>query len=167
MDFVERVQRAIRMTEQLNALPYERQDELRATWSSLIGQPVDESFHLIPPIYTDHGVNIRMGKNVFINQGCRLNDIGGIEIGDDVMLGPSVSLLTSGHPVDPARRRTGITSAPIRIGNNVWIGASALIMQGVTIGDDAVVAAGAVVTHDVAARTIVGGVPSRVIKTLD
>jgi acetyltransferase-like isoleucine patch superfamily enzyme len=112
-------------------------------------------------------VNIRIGKNVFINQGCRLNDIGGIEIGDDVMLGPSVSLLTSGHPIDPDRRRTEITSAPIRIGANVWIGASALIMQGVTIGDDAVVAAGAVLTRDVAARTIVGGVPATVIKSLD
>jgi acetyltransferase-like isoleucine patch superfamily enzyme len=167
MGFAARVQRAIRMTEQLNALPYERQDEVRATWSHLTGQQVEESFHLIPPVYTDHGVNIRIGKDVFINQGCRLNDIGGIEIGDDVMLGPSVSLLTSGHPVDPARRRTEITSAPIRIGKNVWIGASALIMQGVTIGDDAVVAAGAVVTHDVAARTIVGGVPARVIKSLD
>jgi acetyltransferase-like isoleucine patch superfamily enzyme len=167
MGFAARVQRAIRMTEQLNALPYERQDEVRATWSHLTGQQVEESFHLIPPVYTDHGVNIRIGKNVFINQGCRLNDIGGIEIGDDVMLGPSVSLLTSGHPVDPARRRMEITSAPIRIGKNVWIGASALIMQGVTIGDDAVVAAGAVVTHDVAARTIVGGVPARVIKSLD
>lgn len=167
MGFAARVQRAIRMTEQLNTLPYERQEEVRATWSDLTGQPVDESFNLIPPVYTDHGVNIRIGENVFINQGCRLNDIGGIEIGDDVMLGPNVSLLTSGHPVDPARRRTEITSAPIRIGKNVWIGASALIMQGVTIGDDAVVAAGAVVTHDVAARTVVGGVPATVIKSLD
>ncbi|MBT2486178.1 MULTISPECIES: DapH/DapD/GlmU-related protein [unclassified Microbacterium] len=167
MEFAARVQRAIRMAEQLNALTYDRQDEVRATWGDLIGQPVDESFNLIPPVYTDHGVNIRIGKNVFINQGCRLNDIGGIEIGDDVMLGPGVSLLTSGHPVDPARRRSEITSAPIRIGKNVWIGASALIMQGVTIGDDAVVAAGAVVTHDVAARTIVGGVPATVIKILE
>jgi acetyltransferase-like isoleucine patch superfamily enzyme len=108
-----------------------------------------------------------VGRNVFVNQGCRLNDIGGIEIGDDVMLGPSVNLLISGHPVDPARRRTEITSAPIRIGKHVWIGASALIMQGVTIGDDAVVAAGAVVTHDVAARTVVGGVPATVMKSLD
>ena len=167
MGFAARVQRAIQVTEQLNALPYERQDEIRAAWSDLTGQAVEESFNLIPPVYTDHGVNIRIGKNVFVNQGCRLNDIGGIEIGDDVMLGPSVSLLTSGHPVDPARRRTEITSAPIRVGKNVWIGASALIMQGVTIGDDAVIAAGAVVTRDVAARTIVGGVPARVIKSLD
>lgn len=166
MDFVARVQRAIRLTEQLNTLRYAEQEAIRAGWSELTGQVVDESFHLIPPVYSDHGVNTRVGRNVFVNQNCRFNDIGGIEIGDDVMLGPGVSLITSGHPVEPAQRRTGITSAPIRIERNVWIGASALIMQGVTVGADAVVAAGAVVTRDVPARTLVGGVPATVIRTI-
>ncbi len=166
MSFIERVQRAIRLTEDLNTLRYAEQGAIRDAWSELTGQPVDESFHLIPPVYSDHGVNIRVGANVFVNQGCRFNDIGGIEIGDDVMIGPGVSLITSGHPLDPAERRRGITSAPIRVGRNVWIGASAMILQGVTIGDDAVVAAGAVVTRDVPARTVVAGVPAAVIKTI-
>lgn len=167
MSFVERVQRAIRLTEELNRLPYAEQRAIRDAWSELTGQAVDESFHLIPPVYSDHGVNIRVGANVFVNQGCRFNDIGGIEIGDDAMIGPDVSLITSGHPLDPSERRRGITSAPIRVGRNVWIGASALILQGVTIGDDAVVAAGAVVTRDVPARTVVGGVPAAVIKAIE
>lgn len=167
MDFVQRVQRAIGMAEQINKLPYADQEEIRMLWSELTGQDVDETFNLIPPVYTDHGVNIRVGRNVFVNQGCRFNDIGGIEIGDDVMLGPDVSLISSGHPLDPEQRRTGITKAPIKIGRNVWVGASAMILQGVTIGADAVVAAGAVVTSDVPARSVVAGVPARTIKAID
>ncbi|MEU0446126.1 DapH/DapD/GlmU-related protein [Streptomyces tendae] len=166
MDFAQKVRRAIGMAEQINKLAYAQQEEIQERWSELTGQEVDETFHLIPPVYTDHGVNIRVGRNVFVNQGCRFNDVGGIEIDDDVMLGPDVSLITSGHPLDPARRRTGITSAPIRIGRNVWIGASAVVLQGVTIGADAVVAAGAVVTRDVPARSVVAGVPATVIRTL-
>ncbi|MFG3214640.1 LbetaH domain-containing protein [Streptomyces tendae] len=130
MDFAQKVRRAIGMAEQINTLAYAQQEEIQERWSELTGQEVDETFHLIPPVYTDHGVNIRVGRNVFVNQGCRFNDVGGIEIDDDVMLGPDVSLITSGHPLDPARRRTGITSAPIRIGRNVWIGASAMVLQG-------------------------------------
>ncbi|MFE0413524.1 DapH/DapD/GlmU-related protein [Streptomyces tendae] len=166
MDFAQKVQRAIGMAEQINTLAYAQQEEIHERWSELTGQEVDETFHLIPPVYTDHGVNIRVGRNVFVNQGCRFNDVGGIEIDDDVMLGPDVSLITSGHPLDPARRRTGITSAPIRIERNVWIGASAVVLQGVTVGADAVVAAGAVVTRDVPARSVVAGVPARVIRSL-
>ncbi|WP_304440363.1 MULTISPECIES: DapH/DapD/GlmU-related protein [Mycobacteriaceae] len=167
MDFAERVQRAIRVTAEISAIPYADQDAIREGWRELTGQTVDEAFHLIPPVYSDHGINIRVGTNVFVNQNCRFNDIGGIDIGDDVMLGPSVSLISSGHPLGPAERRRGITSAPIRVGRNVWIGASALIMQGVTVGADAVVGAGAVVTRDVPARTLVAGVPARVIKAID
>jgi acetyltransferase-like isoleucine patch superfamily enzyme len=166
MNFVQKVQRAIGMAERINTLAYAQQAEIQERWSELTGQPVDETFHLIPPVFTDHGVNIRVGRNVFVNQGCRFNDVGGIEVADDVMLGPNVSLITSGHPLDPAQRRTGVTSAPIRIGRNVWIGASAVILQGVTIGDDAVVAAGAVVTRDVPTLTVVAGVPATVIKKI-
>ena len=103
---------------------------------------------------------------MFINHGCTLNDIGGIDIGDEVMLGPNVSLLSSGHPVEPVDRTRRITAAPIVIGSNVWIAAGAIVLQGLTIGADAVIAAGAVVTNDVPASTLVAGVPARVIREL-
>lgn len=164
--FRERVEQAIRVTERLNALPYDDRAAIRATWTELTGQDVDETFNLIPPLYCDHGVNIRVGRKVFINQRCQLNDIGGIEIGDDVMIGPGVSLITSGHPVDPASRYDGITAAPIRIERNVWIGASAMILQGVTIGENSVIGAGAIVTHDVPPSTLAAGVPAKVIRTI-
>lgn len=160
------VQRAIRLTEQLNRIPYDDRDALREAWIELTGVPVDATFHLIPPLYSDHGLNIRVGRNVFINQACILNDIGGIEIADDVMIAPRVSLLTAGHPLDPERRRRQVVAAPIVIERNVWLGAGATILQGVTVGQDAVVAAGAVVTHDVPPRTLVAGVPAQVLREI-
>ncbi len=167
MNFAEKVQRAIMLTAKISRIPYTDQQAIREGWQELTGQTVDDSFHLIPPVFSDHGINIRIGTNVFVNQSCRFNDLGGIDIGDDVMLGPNVSLITSGHPIEPAGRRSGITSAPITIGRNVWIGTSAIVLQGVTIGADAIIGAGAVVTRDVPPRTLVAGVPATVVKTFD
>ena len=161
-----RVQRAVGLTERLNRIPYDDREAIRQAWIELTGAAVDEAFHLIPPLYSDHGLNIRVGRNVFINQACMLNDIGGIEIGDDVMIGPRVSLLTAGHPLDPGRRRRQIVAAPITIERNVWLGAGATVLQGVTVGSDAVVAAGAIVTRDVPPRTLVAGVPAQVVREI-
>jgi acetyltransferase-like isoleucine patch superfamily enzyme len=161
---VEGVQRAVACTERLNRIPYDDRDGIAEAWSELTGEPVDPTFHLIPPVFSDCGTNLRIGGNVFVNQGCRLDDIGGIELGDDVLLGPGVRLISSGHPLDPALRRRQVTAAPIVVGRNVWIGAGATVLQGVTIGDDAVVAAGAVVTRDVPPGVLVAGVPAEVIK---
>jgi acetyltransferase-like isoleucine patch superfamily enzyme len=163
---MEGVPRAFACCEAINRLPYADQDAIRGAWAALTGRPVDARFRLVPPVHSDHGVDLRLGANVFVNHGCTLNDIGGIEIGDDTMLGPNVSLLTSGHPVAVADRRAGITVAPIVIGSDVWIGAGATVLGGVTIGDGAVVAAGAVVTHDVPPATLVAGVPARVLRSL-
>lgn len=162
----EGVRRAVACTERLNAIPYEERALIAAAWGELTGAPADPTLHLIPPVYSDCGLNLRVGRNVFINQGCRLDDIGGIEIGDDVMIGPGARLISAGHPLDPARRRRQVTAAPIVVGRNVWIGAGATILQGVTIGDDAVVAAGAVVARDVPPAVLVAGVPARVVKAL-
>lgn len=161
-----RIRTAIERCERLNRLAYGDAGAVRAAWSELTGQAVDESFRLIPPVRSDHGLNIRVGRKVFINHGCTLNDIGGIDIGDEVLLGPNVSLLTSGHPVEPAQRTRRITAAPIVIGRNVWVAAGATVLQGVTVGADSVVAAGAVVTRDVPAATLVAGVPARVVREL-
>jgi len=165
-DVYAKVQRAIALTERLNRIPYDDREAIRDTWIELTGTDVHETFHLIPPLYSDHGLNIRVGANVFINQGCMLGDIGGIDIGDDVMIGPRVMLLTAGHPLDPDRRRRQIVAAPIVIERNVWLGAGATVLQGVTVGSDAVVAAGAVVTRDVPPRTLVAGVPARVLREI-
>jgi acetyltransferase-like isoleucine patch superfamily enzyme len=161
------VPRAFACCEAVNRLPYADQDAIRGAWSDLTGQPSDERFRLVPPVHSDHGLKLRVGANVFVNHGCTLNDMGGIAIGDDTMIGPNVSLLTSGHPTAVVDRRTGITIAPIEIGANVWIGAGATVLGGVTVGDGAVVAAGAVVSRDVAPATLVAGVPARAIRALD
>ena len=157
-------QEALKITAQINGSYHEPQ-ELRVLFSRLTGRPVDESFGLFPPFYTDCGKNIHVGKNVFINMGCKFQDQGGIFIGDGVLIGHNVVLATLNHAKSPCDRST-MLPAPIHIGKNVWIGANATVLPGVTIGDGAIVAAGAVVNRDVPENTVVGGVPAKVIKHL-
>ena len=120
---------------------YHTMPELRQLFSELIGQEVDEKFGLFPPFYTDYGKNITLGKGVFINEGCCFQDQGGIDIGDKVLIGQQVVIATLNHDL-ALDKRANMIPAPIKIGNNVWIGAHATILAGVTIGDNAVVAAG-------------------------
>lgn len=157
-------QEALRITAEINT-GYHTPEELRALFSQLIGQPVDESFGMFPPFYTDCGKNIHIGKNVFFNMGCKFQDQGGIFIGDGALIGHNVVLATLNHAQSPSDRASMIP-APIHIGRNVWIGANATVLPGVTIGDGAIVAAGAVVAKDVPENTIVGGVPARIIRTI-
>lgn len=156
---------SMRITSELNNA-YHEPEEIRALITKLIGKPVDESFTMFPPFYTDFGKNITIGKNVFINSGCRFQDQGGITIGDGSFIGHNVVLATLNHGLMPEDRSTTYP-ASIIIGKNVWIGSNATILQGVTIGDNAVVAAGAVVTKDVSENTIVGGVPAKFIKRIE
>ncbi len=156
---------AQKITMQINT-QYHEPDELQALFSELIGKPVDQGFGLFPPFYTDFGKNITVGKNVFINAGCKFQDQGGIFIDDGALIGHGVVLATLNHDLAPEKRQA-LHPAPIHIGKRVWIGANATICSGVTIGDNAVVAAGAVVVKDVPADTIVGGVPAKVIKRID
>lgn len=140
-------------------------EELRRLFFELIGKEEDESFGMFPPIYTDFGKNITVGKNVFINEGCCFQDQGGIEIGDDCLIGHQVVFATINHNFAP-ERRGDMSLAPIRLGKRVWIGAHATILAGVTIGDNSIVAAGAVVTKNVPPNVIVGGVPAKIIKEI-
>jgi acetyltransferase-like isoleucine patch superfamily enzyme len=160
------IERAWEILGRVNALAPGDFAAMRELLGELTGQELDPSVRVLPPFHTDGGRNLRFGRNIFVNHGCTAMDFGGIEIGDDVMLGPNVQLISSGHPLDPETRRSRITMAPIRIGRGVWIAAGATVLQGVTVGDDAVVAAGAVVTKDVPPRTLVAGVPARVIRAL-
>ena len=156
---------AMKITAELNG-SYHTAEEIRQLFSKLIGKPVDESFGMFPPFYTDCGKNITVGKNVFINTGCRFQDQGGIRIGNDVLIGHNVVLATLNHDFAPYNRAT-MHPVPVHIEDRVWIGANATVVPGVTIGENSIVAAGAVVTKDVPPNTIVGGVPAKVLKKID
>jgi len=160
------VRRAMAITPILNGLTYDQTDRIREVFSELIGAKVDDGFSLIPPFYTTGGENIRIGRRVFVNQNCTMYDLGGIDIGDDVMIGPNVSLITSSHPIEPSRRRAGVAVAPIVIGKNVWIAAGVTVIGGVTIGENSVIAAGSVVTRDVPPDSLAAGNPARVIRSI-
>lgn len=160
------IQRAMAITARLNRLTFNEADDVRALFSELIGKPVDPSFLLIPPFFCTGGDGTRVGRNVFVNQNCTFYDLGGLDIADDVMIGPNVSLITSGHPLDPSQRRSVTIGKPIVIGRNVWIAAGATVIGGVTVGENSVVAAGSVVTRDVPANVLVGGNPARVIRAI-
>lgn len=153
---------ARRITTELNG-SYYTQAELHVLFSRLFGKPVDPSFRVFPPFYTDFGKNISIGRNVFINACCHFQDHGGVNIGDDCLIGHNVVFATLNHGIAPSDRAS-MYPAPIRLGKNVWVGSNSTILQGVTVGDNAIIAAGSVVKEDVAANTIVGGVPARYIR---
>ncbi|WP_309067701.1 DapH/DapD/GlmU-related protein [Microbacterium sp.] len=155
-------QAALRVTGELNSgcHPPERVRELLA---GLTGRAVDDTVTVFPPLRSDFGRNITLGRRVFINSGCAFQDQGGITIGDDCLIGHNTVFATLNHDLDPARRGD-LLPAPIVIGRNVWIGANVTVLPGVTIGDDAVVAAAAVVTKDVPSGAVVVGSPARVVR---
>jgi acetyltransferase-like isoleucine patch superfamily enzyme len=133
--------------------------------SYITGIQLDESTTVLPPLHINLGTFTRIGKNVFINHDCTFLDIGGITIEDDVLIGPKASLITESHPLNPAERKMLLVK-PVVIKRNAWIGAGATILPGVTVGENAVVAAGAVVSKDVPDNSVVGGIPAKIIKYL-
>jgi acetyltransferase-like isoleucine patch superfamily enzyme len=164
--FHERVKVATRLSSKLSAYCMDEAEAIQTAFEELIGKPVGESFNLIPPFYTDYGLNITVGRAVFIGYECAFTGHAAINIADGVMIAHKVNLVTGGHPVEPDKRNAYIAAEPITIDTNVWIGVAATILPGVNIGADAVVAAGAVVTHDVPPATLVAGVPAAVIRHL-
>ena len=153
-----------RLTAELNT-GYRAPEEIRALMGQITGRAVPDSLRLFPPFTTDFGANIHLGEHVFVNSGCRFQDQGGIWIGDRCFIGHDVVMATLDHSLAVADRAT-THPAPIRLGSDVWEGAKVVITSGVSIGDGAVIAAGAVVTRDVPPCTIVGGVPAKVIRRL-
>jgi len=157
------VDRTIRLSQQLNNAT--DVSSIRDLLSQITGSNIDESTTVFVPFHTNFGKFTSIGKNVFINHACSFLDMGGITIEDHVLIGPRVNLVTENHPLDPKDRRALITK-PIIIKKNAWIGAGATILPGVTIGENAVIAAGAVVSKDVAPNAVVGGVPAKFIKNI-
>lgn len=157
------VDRTLKISVKLNTS--KDSNQVRKQLTQITGSEIHKTTTVFIPFFTNFGRFIEIGKNVFINHGCSFLDMGGITIEDDVLIGPKVNLVTENHPLDPINRRALIAKA-IVIKRNAWIGAAATILPGVTIGENSVIAAGAVVTKDVAANTIVGGVPAKFIKNI-
>ncbi|WP_278236841.1 DapH/DapD/GlmU-related protein [Isoptericola sp. AK164] len=157
-------QEAMLVTAELNG-PYQPPERVRELLSRLTGAPVDDSVTLFPPFTADFGRGIRLGKRVFVNSGCRFQDQGGVTIGDDCLVGHNAVLATLNHDLDPSRR-TDLHPAPIVLGRNVWVGANVTILPGVTVGDDAVIGAGSLVTKDVPSGVVVVGSPARVVRSV-
>lgn len=157
------VDRTIKLSANLNSST--SIDQIRERLSEIIGNQLDKSTTVFLPFYTNFGKFIQIGKGVFINHACSFLDMGGITIEDDVLIGPKVNLITENHPLEPTDRRALICK-PIVIKRNAWIGAAATILPGVTIGENSIVAAGAVVSKDVPANIVVGGIPAKHIKNI-
>ncbi|KQV77100.1 transferase [Aeromicrobium sp. Root344] len=161
----ERVLEVTALTSRLNRLPFEDEAGKAALFEQILGRPLAPRVTIHPPFYTDHGLNLDIAERVFINQGCTFLDYAGIRLATRVMIAPKVTFITGGHPVDPADRRVWLTGEPIAVEENVWIGAGATILPGVTIGRDSVIAAGAVVADDVPAQSLVTGAKATVQRT--
>ncbi|WP_373512313.1 sugar O-acetyltransferase [Persicitalea sp.] len=139
--------------------------EIRGLLSQITDSEIDESVAVFTPLYINYGKHTKIGKDVFINFDCVFLDMGGITIEDGVLLAPKVSLLSESHPISPENRQS-LVSKPIHIKKKAWIGANATILQGVTIGENSVVAAGSVVSADVPDNVVVGGTSAKIIKEI-
>lgn len=159
----EAVNQTINLSAKLNTSS--NVDEVRVILSEIVGTAIDKTTVVFPPFHTNFGRHIFLGKNIFINHACSFLDLGCITIEDGVMIGPRVNITSENHPVEVAKRKTLVPGA-VLIRQNAWIGAGATILPGVTIGENSVVAAGAVVSSDVPPNTVVGGVPAKVLKEL-
>lgn len=157
-------QEALRITAELNGR-YHSPEEVVQLTSALTAQPASATFRMFPPFTTDFGRNLRFGENVLVNSGCRYQDQGGIDIGDGALIGHNAVITTLNHELEPARR-CDMHPTPVSIGRDVWLGANVTVLPGVNIGDGAVIGAGSVVTKDVAANTVVVGVPARYVRDI-
>lgn len=158
------INHALELTTKLNVLSYQN-PKVREILAELFGREFPDSSLLLPPFYTDFGRNTYVGEHCMIQQCCTFFDRGGIQIGNHVQIGPKVNLITLNHDFTP-QNRAATFCKPIVLEDGVWIGVGATILPGITVGKNAVVAAGSVVTHNVDPNTIVGGNPARVLKTL-
>jgi len=164
-DYNSALEECIEKRRRYNTLPF-TPEERQAALSDLLGYQVDDDTKVVPPFHCDLGFNIKLGKNVLINYDCVLLDTGEISIGDNTLIGPGTKIVTASHPLEAEKRRDwSVSCDPIKIGEDVWIGAGAVILPGVTIGARSIVGAGSVVTKDVLPDSIVAGNPARILRS--
>ncbi|MGO4536754.1 DapH/DapD/GlmU-related protein [Leifsonia sp. 2MCAF36] len=161
----ERVLEVTALTSRLNVLPFDDEAGKHELFAQILGRPLPERVTIYPPFFTDHGRNLELSERVFINQNCTFLDYAGVRLAERVMVAPRATFITVGHPVDTEDRKVWLTGGPIVVEENVWIGAGATILPGVTIGRDAVIAAGAIVADDVPPRTLVASAKAGVRRT--
>jgi maltose O-acetyltransferase len=150
----------------LNAIPYERTEEREAALAELLAGIGEETF-VRTPFYCDYGDGITIGSRTFVNFNCTMLDGAPIAIGDEVLIASGVQLITASHPIDPVPRRDAWERAlPIAIADGVWLGAGAIVLPGVSIGENTVVGAGALVTKDLPAGVVAYGNPARVVREI-
>ncbi len=155
-----------RLLDAFNATEFEESDDRLAIITELFGSFGKRGF-ITPPFHCDYGMNISIGDDFFANYDCIFLDVNRIVIGDRVMFGPRVSLLTAAHPVDKAVRSAGLEyGLPIHIGDDVWLGGNVTVNPGVSIGDDVVIGSGSVVTKDIPTGVVAAGNPCRVIREI-
>ncbi|MDS0294600.1 sugar O-acetyltransferase [Halogeometricum luteum] len=163
---VEERRAARRLTEEYNATGVDEDEYRESILRDLFGA-VGENPLVEPTFKCDYGYNVRVGDRFFANFDCVILDVCPVEFGDDCMLAPGVHVYTATHPLDAAERVAGEEyGKPVTVGDRVWFGGRAVVNPGVTIGDDSVVASGAVVTRDVPAEVVVQGNPAEVVKEL-
>lgn len=154
----------MRLVAQLNN-GYHAPEQMRNLLGQIWGQPLDESVRMFPPFHTAFGKFARAGKGVFINFGCTFLDRGGITLEEGVFVGPNAQLITENHPEQPSIRHN-VYAKPITVKRGAWIGAGAVMLPGVRVGEHSIVGAGAVVTKDVPDKVIVAGNPARIVRSI-
>lgn len=159
---IKEMQRSTRLCARISAQLQAGEDTVGLTRELLNGQ-LGENSYITPPFMIDFGNQVSLGKNVFINHSLTLMSAGSVTVDEGAMIGPNVKIYTDNHDF---QNRMVLRCKPVHILKNAWIGGGAIILPGITIGENAVVGSGAVVTHDVEADTVVAGNPARVIKKL-
>lgn len=160
----EMLEKTARLTAELN-VGYKKSDETRKILTEITGNEIDESTTVLLPFNTDFGAHIKLGKDIFINKCCMFVDLGGIELEDNVLIGPEVKILSVNHPIDIDKRRDVILKG-VKIKKNAWVGAGTTICPGVTIGENSIIGAGSVVTKDVPDNVVYAGAPAKFIKSI-
>ena len=165
-EFEREIERCKNICYEYNKINPNNREELNGILKGLLGKCFDDTI-IVPPFWCDYGDHITVGKSFYANHNMIIQDGGEVSFGDNVFIGPNCCFTTAEHALDPEMRKAGVEIAkPIKIGNNVWIGAGSTVLAGVTIGDNSVIGAGSVVKKDIPENSVAVGVPCRVIREI-